>query len=152
MTPELQATIDDAYRVFGLYTIGTPLVVCHCPCCMTDKTEHELVSMPLRQIPATLLAEYTNSAHAWDDEQVAREMRYFLPRYFELIAADDPPDYLGLDVCLRRLDYAHWRDKWPAAEVAVIDRFFDDMLVASLPRLEAVKRPAGIAKLDLTAA
>jgi len=95
MTPDLKAAIDDATRVFARYTITWPLTVCHCDCCMTDETERALIATPLKEIPAELLAEYTNSAHAWDDDTVAREMRYFLPRYMELIAHNDPPDHLG---------------------------------------------------------
>jgi hypothetical protein len=63
MTPTLGAVINEAYRVFGDYTIGDALVVCHCNCCMTEETERELIATPLRQISASLLAEYTNSAH-----------------------------------------------------------------------------------------
>jgi hypothetical protein len=95
MTPTLGAVINEAYRVFGDYTIGDALVVCHCNCCMTEETQRELIATPLRQISASLLAEYTNCAHGWDDAQIAREMRYFLPRYFELIALHDPPDRWG---------------------------------------------------------
>ena len=36
-------------------------------------------------MPARLLAEYTHSAHGYDN-QTADELRYFLARYFELIA------------------------------------------------------------------
>jgi hypothetical protein len=143
MTPDLQAAIDEAYRVFARYTIRWPLSVCHCNCCMTDETERALTATPLKEIPAELLAEYTNSAHAWNDDTVAREMRYFLPRYLELIAANEPPDHLGLDICLRRLAYADWRHKWPAEEAEAIDRFFAAVVVASLARLELALWPVG---------
>jgi hypothetical protein len=138
MTPELQATIDEAYRIFAPYTIGSTLIVCNCNVCMTKETERELVRTPLRTIPSKLLAEYTNSAHSWDDDQVAREMRYFLPRYLELIALGDPPDNLELDICLRRLAYAQWRSKWPAAQVEVLDNFFDRLIEASAQRLDVI--------------
>ena len=143
MTPTLDAVVDEAYRVFGDYTIGDALVVCHCNCCMTEETERELIATPLRQISASLLAEYTNSAHGWDDAQIAREMRYFLPRYLELIALHDPPDAMGLDICLRRLGYAQWRLMWPPIETAIIEQFFDGLLVASLARLDLAHWPAG---------
>ena len=73
---------------------------------------------------------------------VAREFRYFLPRYFELIALNQPPDW-GIDICLRRLGYARWRETWPKPEEDIIDRFFDELLVASLQRLELAQWPAG---------
>ncbi len=65
-------------------------------------------------------------------------MRYFLPRYLELIALGDPPDNLELDICLRRLAYAQWRSKWPAAQVEVLDNFFDRLIEASAQRLDVI--------------
>ncbi|MCC7252882.1 hypothetical protein [Hyphomicrobium sp.] len=144
MTPELQAIVDEAYRVFGRYEITTPtLTVCNCNCCMTVEIERELIKTPLREIPSDVLAEYTNSAHGWDDGPIAREMRYFLPRYLELIALDDPPDNMGIDICLRRLGYAKWREKWPDDEVQLLDRFLDAFLVASLDKIDLVVWPVG---------
>jgi hypothetical protein len=144
VTPELQAIIAEAYEVFARYRLAGPLTVCHCACCTTEDTERALLTTPLKEIPAELLAEYTNSAHVWDDDVVAREMRHFLPRYFELIAGNDPPDHLGVDICLRRLEEAQWRAKRPAVEVCLLDRFFDALLVDSLPRLELARWPMGL--------
>ena len=143
MMPQLQAVIEDAYRIFGDYRIRGLLSVCHCKFCMTFENEHRLLNTPLREVPAALLAEYTASAHSWDDGPVAREFRYFLPRYLELIAVNDPPDALGLEICLRRLGTSTWRETWPQQEQDVIDRFFDVFIVASLPRLELASWPAG---------
>jgi len=80
MTPELKDLVEEAYRVFGGYQLADRLIVCHCDLCMTVETERELMETPLREISSRTLAEYTNSAHDWDDGPVAREMRYFLPR------------------------------------------------------------------------
>lgn len=143
MRQELRDIVDEAYEVFGGYRTRHSLTVCHCNCCMTVENERLLLKTPLRDIPADLLAEYTNSAHDWNDGPVAREMRYFLPRYFELIALDDPPDTGGIDICLRRLRYGDWRAKWPERECAIIDRFFDELMRASLERLELVEWPVG---------
>ena len=130
--------------MFATYQPAAPmLATCHCNVCMTEDTDRHLIETPLREIPSRLLAEYTSSAHDWDDGPVAREMRYFLPRYFELIADHDPPDNLGLDICLRRLGRAGWRAKWPSEEQRVIDHFFDAFLVASLSRLDLVQWPVG---------
>lgn len=107
---------------------------------MAPEVEKVLRTTPLREITSALLAEYTNSAHAWDDA-VAREMRYFLPRYLELIAANDPPDDLGLATRLRRLDSARWRDTWPAGERELLDRYFDVLLTAAVARLDLEQWP-----------
>lgn len=151
MTPELKAIVEQAYQVFGRYRLGDTLTVCHCNCCMTLEAERLLIKTPLRSISSDLLAEYTNSAHDWDDGPVAREMRYFLPRYFELMAGGNPPDNMGLDICLRRIGRAGWRAKWPAEEENLIDRFFDALLVASLSRLDLVEWPVGwLLDFDMT--
>lgn len=143
MTPELQAIVDEAYKIFAPYRIGSSLVVCHCDLCMDEEIEHELVRTPLREIPANVLAEYTNSAHEYDAGQVATELRYFLPRYLELIGAYDPPCHLGLDICLRRVGFAKYQERWPRAEADVLDRFFEAFLRQSLSIVQYHQAPAG---------
>jgi hypothetical protein len=143
LTEELRRVVDEAYAAFAPYTIGSALIVCHCPVCMTPEVERDLVRTPLREIPSALLAEYTNSAHAWDN-QVAREMRYFLPRYFELIAANDAPCSMGTEICLRRLRYADWRTSWPPAEVDLIERYFDALVRGALERLPMRRWDTGV--------
>lgn len=143
MTPELREIVEEAYRVFARYSVRHSLTVCHCDCCMTPETEQELLKTPLREIPHDLIAEYTNSAHDWDDGPVAREMRYFLPRYFELIALNVCPFDMDIDICLRRLAHAEWRAKWPVEEEQVIDRFFDALVVSSTHNLHLVEWPVG---------
>lgn len=135
MTPALADAIENAYRVFAPYTIGSALIVCHCPSCMTEEMERKLVETPLRSVLSEHLAEYTNSAHPYE-EQVARELRYFLPRYFELIAKNDPPDNMGLDTCLRRLADTGWRTAWSAAQVEAIDRWLDALIQDVVHRLD----------------
>jgi hypothetical protein len=144
-TPQsiLAAVVEDAYRVFARYTCAGSFVVCHCNCCMTEETEAELVRTPLRQIPSDLLAEYTNSAHGWDDDMILADMRYLLPRYLDLIAAGDVPSQLSLSQCLIRLSDAHWREKWPADEVAILDRFFDALMVARIEDVSLAEWPVG---------
>lgn len=128
MSPELQAAIENAYAVFGRFgNPGRALTVCHCPSCMSEATEAELLATPLRDMEAQLLAEYTNSAHGWSDQ-----IRYFLPRYFELIAAGDPPHHFHSIVCLTRLGDGDWRTAWLEAEVAAVEGFFDAMVHAAI--------------------
>src|SRR4029079_7286580 len=74
MRPQLHAVVEKAYEVFSDYRVRHSLSVCHCNCCMTEEHERALLKTPPTNIPASLLAEYTNSAHAWDDGPVAREM------------------------------------------------------------------------------
>lgn len=136
MTPQLQAAVERAYKVFSPYSdvFGSrSLEVCRCTCCMYSKSEHELLNTPLHEITADTLAEYTNSAHGWDDAVISREFRYFLPRYLELMAQYNPPSYNSdLGFCLSRIGRAQWLNKWPENEVECVNAFFDELVRAIL--------------------
>jgi hypothetical protein len=141
MTPAVEA----AYRTFAPYRIGRRLSVCNCNVCMTRDNETLLATSPLREIPATLLAEYTNSAHETPPGSAeADEFRYFLPRYFEVMAAGEAPCNMGFDICLRRLRQSRFRETWPADEVAAIDGFFDAFAALRFTdlRLSCWRRPS----------
>ncbi len=143
MTPELAATVEDAYGVFSRYRIeGRTITVCPCPSCVSEADRAALVKTPLREISSKLLTEYTNSAHPWDDGPVAREMRYLLPRYLELIATGAIPGY-DLDNCLRRLADSGWREKWPDREVEGLDRFLEALLDDRARVIELAHWPVG---------
>lgn len=138
----LKTAIADAYQRFSAYSLDEPLVYCSCPACMQPDTAIALQTTPLRQIHAGLLSEYTNSAHAYDTELVEPQLKYFLPRYFDLIAAGDPPCYLGLETCLTRLD--GYRDTWPQIEIKTIDEFFNAYLAASIANIRLIKWHHGL--------
>lgn len=123
MHPDVQAAVDTAYRVFARYDVREGLVVCRCDACVAPQVERTLIVLPLREIPASLLGEYTNSAHVWTPV-VADQLRYFLPRYFELLAVGEIPNALGMETCLIRLHEADWRTSWPRAEADAIMGFF----------------------------
>lgn len=132
--PALADSVRRAYAVFDEVPPRGALQVCHCNVCMSPQTELELIATPLPAISRELLAEYTNSAHGWNDI-VEREFRYFLPRYLDLIAADQPPDHRGPETCLNRLREADWRRRWAPAEIALLDEFFVALLLDNLDDL-----------------
>lgn len=132
LTADMQAVIADAYQVFSRYRLHAPLIVCRCNVCVGDEETFRALSFtPLQTMSSQLLAEYTNSAHGDEGSVVHEQLRYFLPRYFELIAAGDVPSHLGLEFCLRRLGGMPWRAEWPADERDVIERFFDRVMIES---------------------
>lgn len=131
MSSELQAAVENAYREFAHYRLKGTVYVCNCPVCVDAQTERDLCTVPLRQISARLLAEYTHSGHGWDD-RIADDFRYFLPRYFELIAAGAPPSNVGIETCLGQLYVSNYRTGWPSSEVAAIDAFFLALVRAQL--------------------
>lgn len=138
----MKELVEAAYRMFEADRPRGRLCVCHCPVCMDEATMRALVATPLRGIPSTLLAEYTNSAHGWD-ETVEREFRYYLPRYLELIATGDPPCSMGLPSCLRRLAEAGWQEHWNRSERDLLDAFFRDLLALHLGEAEVGRSHVG---------
>lgn len=142
MTPRLEAAVERAYTVFAKYRLTTPLIYCDCGVCMGEGAAERLSSLSLREIPSSLLAEYTNSAHGYDRTNIEPQFRYFLPRYLDLIAHCEPPSHLGLATSLDRL--AGYRDHWPAEEAETINEFFDAFLEASVHQLLLLEWPVGL--------
>ena len=128
---DLRTAVANAYRVFAPYRLKGRLEVCRCNCCVGPEQERLLLVTPLTDISSALLAEYTNSAHSWS-AQVADELRYFLPRYFDLIAANEVPCHLDIEICLARLANVSYRRDWPGPEADAIDAFFAALLRARL--------------------
>jgi hypothetical protein len=135
MTPELERAVANAAKVFARYSLNGRIIVCKCPVCVSDETERELIRTPLQQVSSGLLSEYTHSAHGWDGK-IEDDFRYFLPRYFELIASGDVPSNTGLETCLARMLPAKYREQWPQKEADAIDTFFVALFGAELTRPE----------------
>ena len=114
--------VEQAYEVFAQYSVGSRLDVCRCSVCMDDEDiERQLTTTPLRNISAELLCEFTNSAHAAGR---ATEVKYFLPRYFDLLAMRQQTSHNGTEMALGRLAESDW-ETWPANERDAIGAFFD---------------------------
>ncbi len=128
---DIDAVIDKAYEVFGRYRLGGRIIVCRCPSCVAPQVEQALIKTPLHELTATTLAEYTGSAHEWDGK-VEDDLKYFLPRYFELIALGEVPSTTGVETCLRRLSHANYRATWPDAEAKAVDDAFVALLRLAL--------------------
>jgi hypothetical protein len=131
MAPELQSAVDNARRVFARYSLNGRIIVCNCPVCVAPEIERQLIRTPLHAISCGLLTEYTHSAHGWDGK-IANDFRYFLPRYFELIAAGEIPCNNGLETCLGRMLHAAYGKHWPQEEADAIDAFFVALFRAEL--------------------
>jgi hypothetical protein len=131
MTPELAAAVENAYRVFARYDLRGGVAVCRCNVCVSPQMERRLNTIPLRELPASVLAEYTHSAHGFDGK-VESDLRHYLPRYFELIAADDPPTTIDEQICLQRLQETGYSRNWGPQEAGAVDSFFLALLRARL--------------------
>lgn len=141
ITPRLAQSVERSYEVFAGYELATQITYCDCPVCMTREIADKLSVLPLKDISASMLAEYTNSAHGYDRETIEPEFKHFLPRYLDLIAHCRPPSHLDLDTCLSRLH--GYREFWPKPEVDAVNGFFDAFVEASLSQKRLVKWPVG---------
>ena len=131
----LKEAVARAYFMFSGFKPGEQLSVCRCGQCMEPEIEPALLTTPLRQIEPSLLSEYNWAADApgsipFDHD----ELRYFLPRFFELIAEEQYPHFSDPALTLRRLGYANYRTNWPKEQATAIDRFFNAFLELQLSR------------------
>lgn len=116
---ELRSAIEGLYRTFSRYRL--PAHVDGCPHCVSDADHALLYSKGLRDLGPGELDRYTFKAlttWGWTDD-----FRHFLPRIFELIAADGgsltfPETVFG------KLTYGQW-ETWPPDERAAITTFFE---------------------------
>lgn len=82
--PELDAAVQNLYVVFGGYPAPAfPLDVC-LACCVDGQIERELRELPLRSLTAHHFYQYNDSAKG--QIQPIGEVKYLLPRLFELLA------------------------------------------------------------------
>lgn len=103
------------------------LIVCNCPHCVSKAAEGELICFPARDIPVDSLSEYTRSGHGWRDE-ISRQFRQFLPRYFDLIAHGHVPGEYGIESCLARLGMTDHTRIWPPEEVDAVSGYLRALL------------------------
>jgi hypothetical protein len=133
MTEALRTAIASAYDVFTRYGERFTAQVCQCPCCFIEADRERLLKLPLREIDGYLLDQYSWPAHGHDDDgPLSDDLRYLLPRYFELFAMSDPKLHNSPECNLKQLGCTAWRKVWPATEIAAIDRYFDALLQACL--------------------
>jgi hypothetical protein len=133
LTAELEAAIAHAYEVFAPYGERFTAQVCRCASCFSEADRDRLLALPLRRIDGYLLDQYSWSAHGHDDDgPLSDDLRYLLPRYFELFALNDASLHNTPECNLTQLGHTGYRSTWPVAEVAAIDRYFDALLSACL--------------------
>jgi hypothetical protein len=137
---KLQEVIENAYHVFGVYSISTPLDVCR-TCCVTQDEEQALVTTPLRKISKELLSIYQNAAKPLRPNLT--EFKYFLPRYLELISYFEIPSTYEPYVLSTLACYQEEED-WSEQEKAILKDFvitFFTNYIAQYPcpiRIEAI--------------
>jgi len=121
MASEVKAAIAEAYRVFAGYHFGGSTGAARGVSGLGPLEERLLLLTPVSEIPADVLAAYAECGQAWDDGHIADDFRALLPRQLELIG-DGESRLAGFVIA--GLACTQYRDRWPAEEVAAVDRFF----------------------------
>jgi hypothetical protein len=119
-TQALRAAVQRAYEVFGRYKAPNgPLNVCT-SCCMPAELEREMRALPLRQLTARHFYAYCIGAMG-DLVQPADEVRYFLPRWLELVAAGEETHH-SMELTFDRVGRCP-EGSFTAEEVGVLEQF-----------------------------
>jgi len=121
MSPELREIVEKAYRLFSDYRPGPSIHCIYDSRKLGAEVEAALLTLPLREIPRDLLAQFNDDACAYGPRDPW--WPYFLPRYFELVAGYEYPTRLGAESALQCLAHSGYRKDLPNQQVAVIDRF-----------------------------
>ncbi len=118
----MQETIDRSYKVFAKYKPARPLDVCT-DCCMTPEEENTLATLPLKEITAEFLAKYNDSAKP--AKTSIDEVKYFLPRYFDLIGQFRFPSH-SAELSFSRLTPFD-KSEWTVQEQELLKQYAVDL-------------------------
>lgn len=119
--------IEGLYAALRPYRSGRNRVS-GCPCCVSEEDEWALLARPLRELPPEHLSGFAFSAlSTWGG---ARDLKHFLPRICELLAAPRPLP-VDAQIVFSKLPQADFA-AWPAAEREAVAAFlcaaFDESL------------------------
>jgi hypothetical protein len=134
MDQGVKAAISEAYRIFSRYSFGANGSPPCDPSALGPLEERLLRVTPPKEIPAELLAAHAASLTATIDGTWADDFRALLPRYFELIAADQGPVSGWKEDALRGLAGSGYRTRWPAEEADAVDRLLTVLMEAAEAR------------------
>ncbi|MER7891524.1 hypothetical protein ABTX15_17025 [Micromonospora sp. NPDC094482] len=119
MSTGLDRAVGQLYAAFGRHP--RPTRTAHCPHCVRPDEVAALLGAPLRALTAEQLCRYAGKAGTtWGD---LADLRYFLPRLLELLAAGRLDDPLVPDKLLSTVG-EHWRS-WPTDEQQAIEAYLD---------------------------
>ena len=119
--------IQDAYAVFD-YDKPSATGVC-VQCCMEPEIEERFFRPDIAEMPLHYVRDWFFAA--CNPGLSKRIWGYLLPRVLELLACDQEPASVGLEVTLSRFPTGN-RQQWSEAEWEVLDRFQRLYLVQSM--------------------
>lgn len=136
----MMAIIERAYQVFGRYPVPRNFDICGA-CCVSPEEEWALYEVPLRKLSFEVLNSYNQSARS--EVQDSNEVRYLLPRLFELIAHGQYPG-ISDEVSLSRVGGAS-PTSWLPVEYDLLTQFARQHVIDLLNEAEEHAR---LAELD----
>lgn len=114
----LENIVDKIYERFSFYKLGDNLDACTL-CCLKDSEAKLLKSLPLKEISHALLTAYQDAAKP--NELDLNELKYFTPRYFELIKEYQYPSY---EPCMSLSRFGHFdKANWSQNEYELLENF-----------------------------
>lgn len=117
-TSALRDAIDRLYDVFASYRSERPWVACDD--CVSEAENQRLHAIPLRELTPDQVGRYAFKAMTtWGTPE---DFRHFLPRIFELLAADGGGSWIDAEVAFGKLSYGDWHE-WPADERETIRQY-----------------------------
>lgn len=114
----LTEIIDKSYVLFAKYHPTRPLDICT-DCCMTPEDEAKLASLPVKQIPKDLLADYNDGAKP--DKTRIDEVKHFIPRYFDLVSQFEFPTHSTQLSFSRLIPFD--KTEWTKEELELLNQF-----------------------------
>jgi len=114
----LTEILDKSCRLFAKYNPTGQLDI-WTDCCMTPEAAAKLASLPVRQIPKELLAEYNDGARP--ERTMIEEVKYFLPRYFDLLGQFELPTHSADLLFSRLLPFDN--SEWTKEELELLNQF-----------------------------
>jgi len=115
---EIDKIIKDIYKEFSGNKPGEYIDACT-HCCMSEENARKLKRHSLREIPLELLKEYQDTAKP--KKLNLSELKYFTPRYLELIKDFQFPSWEPL-LSLNRFGYIK-DSEWTEKERGLLNRF-----------------------------
>ena len=129
-SPELLASIEDLFMVFGRYPLPEKMECCRCGC-GREVYAAKLFEKPLRELKKEHLDFYSFAALSTMGN--VADFKHFLPRIFELGFAVEPDASLltNTEILTDKLPYGKWLT-WPQEEQDALRRFFHAFWTAAL--------------------
>lgn len=121
----MQDLVEKIYTVFSKYPKPKYLQICNCESCMPDETHDRILKTSLKDISLDDICSYNDSCALQDMN--FDEIKYFIPRYLDLIAKSKIPSH-SLE-CVFSNYSPFQQDKFSISEWELLEQYFRKYLI-----------------------